>query len=315
MKLQLLKRTTHAIDDEIATIEKNNTWELVDQPELVAKGYSQQPGVDFNETFAPVAHMETIRTVLAVAAQMELQVFQLDVKAAFLSGELEEEVYVKQPPSYVHKGKEDKVYHLKKALYELKQALRAQTSKLDSYFQQNGFQRSPSEPLLYVKKKGIKDFLLVCLYVDNLIYVGKNPEMVAKFKEAIMKEYEMTNLGPMKYFLGIQVRQCKGEIFISQEKYFEDLLIRFQMNNCKLVSTPMAFNEKVHSNDGAKKVDARNYQSLVGSLIYLTNTRPDIVQTVSLISRFMNEPSKIHLTAAIRILCYLKGTKNLASNM
>ena len=139
--------------------------------------------------------------------------------------------------------------------------------------------------------------------------------MVAKFKEAIMEEYEMTNLGPMKYFLGIQVRQCKGEIFISQEKYFEDLLIRFQMNNCKLVSTPVAFNEKVHSNDGAKKVDARNYQSLVGSLIYLTNTRPDIVQTVSLISRFMNEPSKIHLTAAIRILCYLKGTKNLASYM
>ena len=125
MKLQLLKRTTHAIDDEIATIEKNNTWELVDQPELVAKGYSQQPGVDFNETFAPVAHMETIRTVLAVAAQMELQVFQLDIKAAFLCGELKEEVYVKQPPSYVHKGKEDKVYHLKKALYELKQALRA----------------------------------------------------------------------------------------------------------------------------------------------------------------------------------------------
>ena len=118
-------------------------------------------------------------------------------------------------PGYVQKGKEDKVYHLKNALYRLKQAPRAWNSKIDSYFQQNGFQRSPSEPSLYFKKKGMKDFLLVCLYVDDLIYECKNPEMVAEFKEAIMKEYEMTDLGPMKYFLGIQVRQCKGEIFIS----------------------------------------------------------------------------------------------------
>ena len=135
--------------------------------------------------------------------------------------------------------------------------------------------------------------------------------MVAEFKGAMMKEYEMTDLGPMKYFLGIQVRQCKGEIFISQEKYLEDLLKRFQMNDCKPVSTPMAFNKKLHSDDGAKKVDARNYRSLVGSLIYLTNTRPDIVQPVSLISRFMNEPSKIHLIATKRILHYLNGTKKL----
>ena len=119
----------------------------------MAKGYSPQLGVDFNETFAPAARMETIRTVLAIAAQMELQVFQLDVKAAFLNGELEEEVYVEQPPSYVQKGKEDKVYHLKKALYGLRQALRAWNSKIDSYFQQNGFQRSPSEPSLMSRKK------------------------------------------------------------------------------------------------------------------------------------------------------------------
>ena len=124
-----------------------------------------------------------------------------------------------------------------------------------------------------------------------------------------MKEYEMIDLGPMKYFLGIQVRQCKGEIFISQENYLEDLLKRFQMNNYKLVFTPMAFNEKLHLEDGAEKVDARNYRSLDGSLIYLTNTRLDIVQPVNLISRFMNEPSKIHLTTVKRILRYLKGTK------
>ena len=126
-----------------------------------------------------------------------------------------------------------------------------------------------------------------------------------------MKEYEMIDLGPMKYFLGIQVRQYKGEIFISQEKYLEDLLKRFQMNNCKPISTPMAFNEKLHLDDGAEKVDARNYRSLVGSLIYLTNTRPNIVQPINLISRFMNEPSKTHLKAAKRILCYLKCTKKL----
>ena len=325
-----------AMDEEIATIEKNHTWDLVELPKnkdviglkwvyktkykedgsiqkhkarLVAKGYSQQPGVDFNETFAPVARMETIRTFLALAAQHELPIYQLDVKSAFLNGKLEEEVYVQQPQGYIIKGKEDKVYRLRKALYGLKQAPRAWNSNIDKYFCQNGFERSRSEPSLYVKKRGTQDFLIVCLYVDDLIYTSTNTAMLEEFKKAMMKEYEMTDLGLMRYFLGIQVQQSNGEIFISQEKYLEDLLKKFRMSNCKPVTTPLSLNEKLQLNDGSEKVDATAYRKLVGSLNYLTHTRPDIVYSVNLISRFMHEPSKLHYAAAKRILRYLQGTK------
>ena len=161
--------------------------------------------MDFHETFAPVVRMEAIRTFLAFAAQMELQVFQLDVKSTFLNGDFKEEVYVEQPMGYFKKGKEDKVYRLRKALYGLKEATRAWNSKFDGYFCQNGFQRSKCEPLLYVKHEGTRDFLVICLYVDDLIYMGTNMKMVEDFKKAMMKEFEMTDLGLIKYFLGFQV--------------------------------------------------------------------------------------------------------------
>ena len=252
--------------------------------------------------------METIRTVLALAAQFELKVFQLDVKSAFLNGEIKEEVYVEQPMGYEVKGKEEKVYRLRKALYGLKQAPRAWNSKIDGYFIKNGFNRSTSEPSLYVKKKGT-EFLVLCLYVDDLIYFGSSMNMVEDFKKKMMKEFEMTDMGLMKYFLGIQVRQEKGKIFMCQEKYIEDLLKKYHMDKSKPISTPMALNERLQQNDGVEKIDAKVYRSLVGSLIYLTNTRPDIMHSVSVVSRFMNDPSKAHFSVAKRILRYLNGTK------
>lgn len=325
------------MDQEIKMIEKNDTWELTDKPankdiialkwvykikynedgsiqkykvRLVAKGYSQQPGIDFNETFAPPVRMETIRTVLAIAVQLKLPVYQLDVKSAFLNGELEEEVYVEQPQGYIIKGMEEKVCHLHKALYGLKQAPRAWNSKIDGYLLQNGFIKSLSEPSLYVKTHEPNDFLILCLYVDDLIYTGTNMKMLNEFKKAMMSKYEMTDLGLMKYFLGIQVKQSPGCIFLSQEKYADDILKKFNTVDCKPMATPMAINEKLSKNDGQEKVDASLYQSLVRSLIHLTHTRPDIVHAVSIVSRFMNEPSKAHFTAAKRILRYVKGMKN-----
>jgi hypothetical protein len=325
-----------AMNEEMISIEKNQIWKLVDLPKekkavglkwvfkikyneygsiqkhkgrIVAKGYSQQPGVDFTETFALVARMETIRIVLVLSAQLQLQVFQLVVKSAFLDDELQEEVYVQQPPGYELKGKEDKVYRLHKALYGLKQAPRAWNHKIDLYLHQNGFSRSQSEPSLYIKKKG-EDFLMVCLYVDDLIYTGTSKDMVAEFKTAMMKEFEMPDLGLMRYFLGIQAKQFPGKIFISQEKYVADLLTKFHMSECKLVASLMAANEKLLQDDGATKIDSKYFRSLVGSLIYLTNSRPNILYFVSIISRFMENPDKLHLEAAMRILQYLQGTKN-----
>jgi len=159
--------------------------------------------------------METIRVVLAIAAQLKLQVFQLDVKSAFLNEELEEQVYVEQPQGYIIEGQENKVFRLRKALYGLKQAPRAWNSKIDGYLLSNGFLKSPSEPSLYIKTQRPQDFLILCLYVDDLIYTGTNPKMIEEFKKAMMSEYEMTDLGLMKYFLGIQVKQSPGQIFLS----------------------------------------------------------------------------------------------------
>ena len=134
--------------------------------------------------------------------------------------------------------------------------------------------------------------------------------MIKEFKQAMMTEYEMTDLGLMRYFLGMQVKQKAGHIFIYQEKYADDLLKKFRMTDCKPTSTPMGTNEKLSKEDGKEKVDETIYRSLVGSLIYLTNTRPDIQHAVSIVSRFMSKPSKSHFTAAKRILRYVKGTKN-----
>ena len=324
-----------AMEEEIQMIEKNNTWELVNRPHgkdiigvkwvyktklnpdgtiqkhkarLVAKGYSQQPGIDYNETFAPVAHLDTIRALIALASQKGWSIHQLDVKSAFLNGVLEEEIYVEQPQGFVSEGKERKVLRLRKALYGLKQAPRAWYSKIDQYFMDRGFRRSKSEPTLYIKSQG-QYTLLLSLYVDDLIYMGNNTKMMMEFKEDMMKTFEMTDLGLMSYFLGIEVSQRNEGIFISQKKYTEGLLKKFKMYGCKPVATPLITNEKLQKNDGAPEADASKYRSLIGSLLYLTATRPDIMYATSLLSRFMQSPSQIHFGAGKRILRYLQGTK------
>ncbi|KAL0462043.1 UNVERIFIED_CONTAM: Retrovirus-related Pol polyprotein from transposon TNT 1-94 [Sesamum latifolium] len=191
--------------------------------------------------------------VLAIFAQLELQVYQLDVKSAFLNGEIEEEVYVEQPEGFIIKGKEEKVCRLNKDLYGLKQPPRAWNSKINSYFIENGFNCNLSESSLYMRKVD-KDFLIVCLYMDDLIYFGTNSSLVEDFKKKMMKKFDMTDLGLMRYFLGIQVKQSPGRFFLSQEKYIDDLLKKFNMSYCKPISTPMALNEKLHVHDDGGKL-------------------------------------------------------------
>ncbi|KAK4386396.1 Retrovirus-related Pol polyprotein from transposon RE2 [Sesamum angolense] len=325
-----------AMEEEIKMIEKNNTWELADRPKdkdvigvkwtyktklnadgsiqkhkarLVAKGYSQLPGIDYTETFAPVARLDTIRALIAMAANKKWKIYQMDVKSAFLNGYIDEEIYVEQPQGFIAKGSEEKVLRLKKALYGLKQAPRAWYSRIDKYFMDREFRRSLSEPTLYIKSQG-NDTLIVSLYVDDLIYTGNNEKMIQDFKEDMMKTFEMSDLGLMHFFLGIEINQEKEGIFICQRKYTEALLKKFKMESCKTVTTPLVTGEKYQKENGSQKVDGSMYRSLIGSLLYLTATRPDIMFATSLLSRFMQSPSQVHYAAAKRILRYLRGTKD-----
>ncbi|CAL9010760.1 unnamed protein product, partial [Prunus brigantina] len=324
-----------AMTEEISMIEKNSTWELIDRPSskpivgvkwiyktklnldgsiqkhkarLVAKGYTQKPGIDFNETFAPVARLDTIRNLIALAAQKGWNLWQLDVKSALLNGVLEEEVYVDQPDGFVIKGAKDKVYGLRKALYGLKQALRAWYSEIDTYLYHCGFHRSPSEATLYVRTKEGVGTLIVSIYIDDIVYTGSSDEMVKEFKAEMMCKYEMSDLGLLHHFLGMGVTQTEGSIFIHQKKYALTLLDKFGLKDCKSVSTPLVATDKLQREDGSEAADESLYRKIVGSLLYLIATRPDIMFSASLLARFMHNPSKMHYEAAKRVLRYIQGT-------
>ncbi|KAK0582430.1 hypothetical protein LWI29_025612 [Acer saccharum] len=180
-------------------------------------------GVDYREVFALVARLETIRLLISLAAQKSWKIYQLDVKLAFLNGFLEEEIYVEQPPGYVKKVKKDKVYKLKKALYGLKQAPSAWNMRIDYYFQENGFEKCPYEHALYMKKETDGSLLYACLYIDDLIFTSNNPAMFEDFKRRMVKEFEMTDIGLMAHFLGIEVVQSEkvsSSLRVSMQKKF-----------------------------------------------------------------------------------------------
>src|SRR3954466_8479778 len=189
----------------------------------------------------------------------------MDVKSAFLNGFLEEEVYINQPLGYVKVGEEKKVCRLKKALYGLKQAPRAWYSRIDSYFLKNNFKRCPFEHTLYTKEGAHGEFLIVCLYIDDLIFTGSSSSMNEDFKKAMTKEFEMTDMGLLYYFLGIEVKQHQDGIFITQQKYAKDMLRKFKMEKALPVSTPMEVNLKLSKNNDDRHVDETLYRRLVGS--------------------------------------------------
>ncbi|KAM2946602.1 hypothetical protein COP2_029388 [Malus domestica] len=324
-----------AMKDEISMIEKNKTWELVKRPSdkpvigvkwvyktklnldgsvqknkarLVAKGYAQKPGIDYNETFAPVARLDTIRTLIALAAKNKWKLFQLDVKSAFLNGVLEEEVYVDQPDGFIVQGEEYKVYRLHKALYGLKQAPRAWYGEIDSYLTLCGFKKSTSEATLYTKWRKSSEMIIVSIYVDDIIYTGSCQELMDDFKSDMMLKYEMTDLGLLHHFLGMGVMQTEEYIFIHQRKYASSLLKKFGLQDCKSVSTPLVPSDKLRKEDGSRTADEAQYRQIVGSLLYLIATRPDIMYAACLLSRFMHCPTNKHLGTAKRVLRYVQGT-------
>eukprot|EP01018_Ginkgo_biloba_P015525 Gb_39735 [translate_table: standard] len=232
----------------------------------------------------------------------------MDVQSAFLNGDLSEEVYMEQPPGYVQKGKEDHVCHLKKALYGLKQAPRAWYEKIDRYFLDTGFVRSSVDSNLYMKVRDSMSVTFVVLYVDDLLITRNDVSMISDLKKDLQMNFEMTDLGLLHYFLGIEVWQTPGRVFISQAKYIWEVLRRFRMEDCKPTCTPMETGTKLSVQDEGVKIDGTLYRQLVGSLIYLTTTRPDIAFVVGIVSKFMAEPKQSHWLAAKRILRYLRGT-------
>ena len=221
---------------------------------------------------------------------------------------MSEDVYVAQPPGYEQKGFEHKVYKLKKALYGLKQAPRAWYSRIESYFLKEKFTKCPHEHTLFIKQSKEGKLLIVCLYVDDLIYTGDDESMCRNFKQSMMTEFEMTDLGKMSYFLGLEVLQSSTGISISQRKYAQEVLERFKMDQCNAVHNPIVPGFKIMKDERGVEVDSTLFKRIVGSLMYLSATRPDMMYAISLISRFMEQPTELHLNVAKRVLRYLKGT-------
>lgn len=322
------------MEAELASIEKNKTWELVDLPKnrkaislkwvfkmkkdpsgkiikhkarIVAKGYVQKHGIDYEEVFAPVARIETVRLILALTGTNGWKVHHLDVKSAFLNGNLEEEVYVLQPQGYEKKEEPNKVLRLPKALYGLKQAPRAWNACLDRHLKSIGFTRCAHEYSVYTKRYD-EQALIVGVYVDDLIITGSCPKSVQKFKKEMNTKFEMSDLGLLTHYLGIEVNLKESRITLKQESYAKNLLVKTGMLNCNPTKTPMEHKLKLKKEDGSELVNPTEYRSIVGGLRYLTHTRPDITFVVGIVSRFMEKPTMNHLQAVKGILRYIKGT-------
>ncbi|KAL8133942.1 hypothetical protein AgCh_009127 [Apium graveolens] len=242
-----------AMQEELNEFERNEVWKIVPRP----KNRSIK-GIDYDETFAPVARMEAIRIFLAYAAHKKFKVFQMDVKSAFLNGELEEEVYVKQPPGFVDPKHIDYVYGLDKSLYGLKQAPRAWYKTLAQFLLESGFKRGTIDKTLFYLNKG-KDLILVQIYVDDIIFGSTNQTLCDKFSKLMQSRYQMSMMGEMSYFLGLQIKQTDNGIYINQSKYTRDLLKRFNMQESSTASTPIATSIKLDPHEGTT-VDVTSYR-------------------------------------------------------
>ncbi|KAJ9553109.1 hypothetical protein OSB04_017154 [Centaurea solstitialis] len=326
-----------AMQEEINQFVRLKVWRLVPRPEgksiidtkwifknkkdedniivrnkarLVAKGYRQQEGIDYNETFAPVARIEAIRMFLAYAAHKDFTVYQMDVKTAFLNGVLKEEVYVSQPEGFVDKDHPDHVYILDKALYGLKQAPRVWYDSLSQFLVESGYSKGKIDNTLFVKREG-EHIMLVQIYVDDIIFGSTCPNFCDTFSKLMMTRYEMSMMGELNFFLGLQVKQLSAGIFINQAKYIKDILKKYNLENAKIMKTPMSPSCALDSDPDGKAVDVTTYRGMIGSLMYLTASRPDIMFSTCLCARYQSKPKESHLKAVKRIFRYLKGTVNL----
>ena len=337
-----------AMQEEMESLHKNATWDLVKLPKskkavrckwvykrkegtlgveearykarLVAKGYSQTPGVDFTDVFSPVVKHSSIRALLGIVALHDLELEQLDVKTAFLHGELEEDIYMQQPEGFVALGKEDYVCQLKKSLYGLKQSPRQWYKKFDTFMTTHDFRRSSYDSCVYFRVCDDGSFVYLLLYVDDMLIAAKDQKEVRKVKAQLSSEFEMKDLGAAKKMLGMEILRDRsaGKLYMSQKRYIEKVLRRFNMQSAKPVSTPLAAHFRLSSalspqSDSDDDYMSRvPYSSAVGSLMYaMVCSRPDLAYAVSVVSRYMANPGKEHWKAVQWILRYLCGSTDV----
>lgn len=298
-----------AMNNEFVALVRNKTWHLVPEHQgnniidckwvykikrkadgsidrhkarLVAKGFKQRYGIDYEDTFSPVVKIATIRLVLAIAVSRGWCLRQLDVQNAFLHGVLEEEVYMRQPPSYEDSKFPRHVCKLDKAIYSLKQAHRAWYSRLSNKLQQPGFLPSKSDTSLFIyNKSGVTIFVLI--YVDDIIVTSSSTQAVSALLKDLREGFALKDLGDLHFFLGIEVSNTSDGILLSQEKYSRDLLIKAGMKDYKPAPTPLVATDKLSAHDGdlLGPEDSTKYRSIVGALQYLTLTRPDLSFSVN----------------------------------
>jgi hypothetical protein len=322
-----------AMQEELNNFTRNEVWHLVPRPNqnvvgtkwvfrnkkdehgvvtrnkarLVAKGYSQVKGLDFDETYAPVARLESIHILLAYATYHGFRLYQMDVKSAFLSGPIKEEVYVEQPPGFEDSEYPNHMYKLSKALYGLKQAPRAWYEYLRDFLITNGFKVGKADPTLFTKTIS-KDLFICQIYVDDIIFGSTNKSSCEDFSRIMIQKFEMSMMGELKYFLGFQIKQLQEGTFISQTKYIQYILKKYGIKNGKPIKTPMRTNGHLDLDTGGKSIDQKVYRSMIGSLLYLCASRPDIMLSVCMCARFQANPKEIHLRAVKRIMRYLLYT-------
>ncbi|GKE09723.1 putative ribonuclease H-like domain-containing protein, partial [Tanacetum coccineum] len=308
-KLVPLPDGKHAIGTKWILKNKRDARGIVvrNKARLVAQGHRQEEG---DEVFAPVARIEAIRLFLAFASYMGFLVYQLDVKSAFLYGEIEEEVYVTQPKGFEDPYFPKHVYRVVKALYGLHQAPRAWYARLSAFLLQHNYRRGTIDKTLFIKKDS-RDIILVQVYVDDIIFGSTNKAWCDEFEVLMKGEFEMSAMGEMTFFLGLQVKQLPDGIFISQDKYVKDMLTKFDMESVRTATTPYEAAKTKLKDETDPPVNVHLYRSMIGSLMYLTASRPDIMFAVSACSRHQVTPLTSHLNAVKKIFKYLKGQPKL----
>ncbi|GJU43187.1 retrovirus-related pol polyprotein from transposon TNT 1-94 [Tanacetum coccineum] len=253
----------------------------------------QKEGIDFEESFAPVARLEAVSLFVVYAAHKSFPIYQMDIKTVFLNGPLKEEVYVNQSDRFVDPHHPDEVYRLKKALYGLKQAPRAWYDELSNFLVSKGFSKCSVDPTLFITKKG-DDILLVQVYVDDIIFGFSNPKLSKKFEKLMHSKFEMSMMGDLRFFLGIQIYQSPCSIFINQAKYAQEILKKHGMTSCDSIGTPMA-TKTLDADLSRTPIKQMKYHSMVGALMYLTASRPDIVHATCYYARYQARPTENHL--------------------